>query len=282
MHADLGSILSYFSSLHRRGLAFSTLNIHRSVLSKTLPNVENYPVGQHPLVVALLRGCYNTNPPKPRYSSTWNSKRVFTYASQQGFHEFLSLQVLSWKTATLLALAGFFRVEELASVCRTTVELSRDTLHFNLSMPRKSQKSGELESFSFKKFPDPKCCPVVAVRDYMDRTHSKCTEQSMLFVGLHKPPRTASRSTIGRWIKEYLALVGTDVNTFSAHSTRTAAASKAVAVGIPIDAILRAASWSRESTFKRFYHKEATKSPLKTNEIVELLEDSRSEYDKQS
>jgi hypothetical protein len=47
---------------------------------------------------------------------------------------------------------------------------------------------------------------------------------------------------------------GLDPAAFSAHSTRGAAASKAVKQGVPIESVLHAANWSTESTFRKFYH----------------------------
>ena len=40
---------------------------YRSSLSSTLPPIEGYPVGKHPLVCRLRQGMYNTNPPQPCY-----------------------------------------------------------------------------------------------------------------------------------------------------------------------------------------------------------------------
>ena len=42
--------------------------------------------------------------------------------------------------------------------------------------------------------------------------------------------------------------------TFSTHSMRSAATSKAAAT-VPIDAILKTAGWSRECTFRKYYNK---------------------------
>ena len=41
-----------------------------------------------------------------------------------------------------------------------------------------------------------------------------------------------------------------------AHSVRAIASSTAAATGIPINEILRAGGWTRESTFTKFYKKE--------------------------
>ena len=287
LRSSLDGVLSYLTALHARGLAHATINLHRSMLSDMLPRIEGFPVGQHPTVVRLLRGCYNTNPPRPRYASTWDPKSVFDFAEQEGFNEFLSLRSLSLKTATLLALACFLRVSELASIDYASLELRRDAVSFNLSRPRKAQRSGSLRAFVVKRYPDPRCCPFVALRDYVDRTSPLRDQQSLLFVGLHKPHPVVTRSTLSRWIKTYLKSAGINTEVFSAHSTRGAAASKAVAEGTPIDALLRSADWSRESTFRKFYHREVLQNhPLKASEaspaIDRLLEDSRSESDEQS
>ena len=56
-----------------------------------------------------------------------------------------------------------------------------------------------------------------------------------------------------------LSLAGID-GVFTAHSTKGASASAAARVGVALSDIMEAADWSRESTFKKFYHRPAQKS----------------------
>jgi hypothetical protein len=77
-----------------------------------------------------------------------------------------------------------------------------------------------------------------------------------LFLSIRRPHRPVTSSTVGRWIKSCLQAAGIDVESFSAHSTRGAASSKAILMGVPIDSVLRAANWAAESTFRRFYNRE--------------------------
>ena len=49
---------------------------------------------------------------------------------------------------------------------------------------------------------------------------------------------------------------GIDTSIFGAHSTRRESASAAVKGGITTEDILKPASWSLESVFQIFYHKE--------------------------
>ena len=47
---------------------------------------------------------------------------------------------------------------------------------------------------------------------------------------------------------------------FTAHSTRGASTSAAARPGVALSDIMEAADWSRESTFKNFYHRPTQKS----------------------
>jgi hypothetical protein len=49
------------------------------MLSKTLPSVNGHPVGIHPLAKKLLNGCYNLNPPRPKYNRLWDQDFVIKY-----------------------------------------------------------------------------------------------------------------------------------------------------------------------------------------------------------
>ena len=53
-----------------------------------------------------------------------------------------------------------------------------------------------------------------------------------------------------------LELAGININLYSAHSSRSAAASYAKSKGVPLKTICATAGWSTERTFARFYDKE--------------------------
>lgn len=60
MSSPLGSVLEFLPSIHTEEKAYSTINVHRSMLSSTLPHVDNRPIGQHPLVKSLMSGCQSS------------------------------------------------------------------------------------------------------------------------------------------------------------------------------------------------------------------------------
>ena len=79
IQASIESILEFFSSdssefnLWR---AQRTVNVYQSPISDTHPKIDSVRVGEHSLVVQLLKGAYNLRPPLPRYSGNWDVSLV--------------------------------------------------------------------------------------------------------------------------------------------------------------------------------------------------------------
>ena len=205
LRSDITSVSAYLAHLHASSKSYSTINLHRSILSTTLPSIDGSPIGQHPLIIKLLKGCYNRNPPRPRYDSTWNPIRVLQFMSTLGSNEFLPLPTLSGKLVTLLALATLLRVSELVSVTFASVIPAENTVKFSLSKPRKAQRSGPLQTVTLAAFPDSNTCPVEALRSYVNRTNINRPpiQEGMLFISLAAPFRAVTGNTIGRWIKNF-------------------------------------------------------------------------------
>ena len=145
LSVHVNSVWEFLTELFSSKKSYSTINISRSMLSKTLPAIEGYPVGIHPLVKNLLNGCYNLNPPRPRYNSAWDPDTVIKYLSALGDNQFISISALTHKTAVLLALASLLRVSELASISLISVNFSVKGVSFSLLKPRKAQHSGPLQ-----------------------------------------------------------------------------------------------------------------------------------------
>ena len=111
--------------------------------------------------------------------------------------------------------------------------------------------------FAFDK--DARLCVCKTLREYINRTNNIRifpNAEKRLIISFVKPHKPVSKDTISRWVKTVLHLAGIDTNVFTAGSVRTAAASKAKALAVPISTIMAKAGWSRESTFARFYDKD--------------------------
>ena len=96
---------------------------------------------------------------------------------------------------------------------------------------------------------------MATLRQYLAVTSSLRKDSAKLFVAIIKLHKPVASCTIARWLKEVLKLSGIDVSIFTAHSTRSASASAAEDSGVTTSDILRAADWSAESVFRRFYYR---------------------------
>ena len=107
--------LEFITSLFKEGLEYHTIYLIRSAVSSTHERIEGTPIGQHSLVKQLFKGVYNSRPPQPRYTSTWDVNLVLEYVSQLhlGENEGLTLKQLSCKLLILMSLVSANRVSEL-------------------------------------------------------------------------------------------------------------------------------------------------------------------------
>jgi len=283
MSNSLDSILSFLADCSSSGSAYRSINVHRSMFSSTLPQVEGFDIGKHPLVTRLMRGIFNTRPPAAKYTSMWDVNVVLRYLTEHmSRNDSLRIIQLSAKTAILLALTTMMRISELASIDAGSIRFSTEGVAFSLLNLRKSQRSGSLHGFSVKCLPSgPSAtafCPVQTLRSYLEATENRRTDaesRGRLFISTVRPFGAVTSSTVGNWMKDILREAGVDTCSFSAHSTRGAAASKAAAVGIPVMSILRLASWSSESTFTTFYRREIQQQDVGAAVLLRATETER-------
>ena len=133
-------------------------------------------VGQHPLVIQLLKRMLNIRPPKPRYTHTWDVHLVTKYLDCLGKIRILTLKLLSIKHALLLAFSYPERVSSLSKRDLRYCHVSPEGISFTLTTPRKPSSPEQLSQSFFTSFPDNKrLCPVVTLRHYLKATLMKFT-----------------------------------------------------------------------------------------------------------
>ena len=98
-------------------------------------------------------------------------------------------------------------------------------------------------------------CIVDLLQLYISRTADLKDSERRLFITTQAPFQVVARATISRWVKTVMREAGINVEQFKPHSTRAAASSAAKLKGVPLQNIMKAAGWTRESTFRRFYNK---------------------------
>ena len=109
--------------------------------SLTLMISCGYPVGQHPLVVQLLKGMLNMRPPKPRYTHTWAVHLVTKYLACLGKAKLLPLKLLSIKLTMLFALSCLERALSLTKLDLWPCRVAPEGVFFTLVSPRKQAEA---------------------------------------------------------------------------------------------------------------------------------------------
>jgi len=175
----------------------------------THTEVDGVRVGQHPLVSRLLKGVFNSRPPAPRYSSTWDVSIVLTYFENSPDNNDLSFQDLTHKIAMLMALSNADRSSDLAALDLNHRTYQTDGVKFIIPGLIKSRRNGPpIEAFypSFRE--SPKLCPVQALREYEARSRKmrQAGAASPLFISVRKPYAPVKPCTIGRWLKRVMTL----------------------------------------------------------------------------
>jgi hypothetical protein len=141
----------------------------------------------------------------------------------------------------------------------------------------KTRKTGQGPlTIEFVRYPeDPKLDVVSCIQEYKDRTAPIRGDTKQFLISYVKPHKAVVPCSIARWLQMLMQLAGIDVSKYKAHSTRSAATSKAKIMGLSAQEIMERANWKRESTFSRFYHKDTKeqnfqKSVLKQMQLKQL------------
>ena len=59
------------------------------MMSVLLPQVDKFPIGQHPDIIRLLKGVFNTRPPEIRLVPEWDLKQVLDSLCEAPFEPML-------------------------------------------------------------------------------------------------------------------------------------------------------------------------------------------------
>ena len=250
--------LTFLAEQFSQGKEYRSINVLRSAISSAHCHVDDKPVGQHPLIVRLMKGVSISRPPQPRYQHTWNVSVVTTYLASLGCNKTMSMKQLSQKLCMLMALTCPERSSVMASLDITYMRHYPEGVKFSHTIFRKRAHNGNLGESVYPKFTDESLCPVTCLAVYLERTkdwRSINKDKPRLFLSIKKPHKPVSSSTLSRWIKEIIFQSGIKDFSFKGHSVRSASTSAAKASGLSIDTIISMADWTNESTFKKFYYR---------------------------
>lgn len=263
LSTDLTLGLSFLSDLFKKGFTYSSLNVARGALSAIMDKIEGFSFGAHPTTIRVLKGMFNARPTKSRYSHMWDPDIVLSHLREQFPHRELTLKMLTFKLTTLLSLVSCQRVQTLASIKVQDIHKNGNGYYcLNSELLKHSQVGKALGLLHIDRFSDDnRICLAFCLRHYLKRTkHLRKSDKhgkpvGRLILSYKGPYQPVGSQTIARYIRQTLAMSGINTQIFTAHSTRGASTSKLATLNVPIQDILTRASWTSDSTFRKFYQK---------------------------
>ncbi len=190
---------------------------------------------------------------------------MLSYIEGLGDNKELSLKLLTWKLAMLLALVLAHRSSDLARLSlqgRRYLTNGASLLPKGLAKQSRPGRDNGLQPVFIPSLPGKEVlCPVACLRSYECATSGfrQHSQEDRLFLAVISPHKPVTSSSIARWLKQVLQLSGVDTSVFSAHSTRGASATAAAMAGMSVQDVLDRVDWSSTSTFHRFYYKPTSK-----------------------
>ena len=187
----------------------------------------------------------------------------------------LMLEMLTKKLLTLSCLLSGQRGQTLGVLDLLHHSYANGAHSFYIASILKTTRPGKhQEPLRFVEYTiDKDVCVVDCLDEYITRT-SNIRENlegkpQQLILSYWYPHNPVGIQTIARYVKDFLGMAGIDLTVFTAHSTRKASTSKANNIGLTMSSIQKAAGWSSDSTFRKYY-----KLPIYENFGKGLLEGS--------
>ena len=188
-------------------------------------------ISEHPLIKRFIKGVFNTKPPKPRYTYTWDINKVLSYIANLGCNETLSDKILSQKLVILLLLVNGLRINTIMSLSIQHMEADENSYTFiPIELQKHSRPSHQDIPIRFVAYKiNVNLSPVTTLKEYLKQRERTSTINitQKIFVTHHKPIWEAHKETLSRWFKEVMKNAGINVNIFKPHSCQSASSSAA-------------------------------------------------------
>ena len=235
-------MLNFLGNLFENKYEYSTINSYRSAISAYHNLVEGKSVGQHISVCNLMTGVFNKNPPKPKYTSVRDVEKILKYIKTVPTNRELSDRMLLLKLTSLLFLTSAGRFHEICHLDIRYMVKTFSSYKFHFSKLTKSWKKGKappcLELRAYCQGRD--SCVMTCLEVYLKRSNSwREKGQTQLLLSHLKPHKEIQKSTLAGWVKIVLRKAGIDTSQFKAHSCRSVATSKAKAMDISLEGVLK-------------------------------------------
>ncbi|XP_048478014.1 uncharacterized protein LOC125488734 [Plutella xylostella] len=223
-------IIKFLTDQYNNGASYGTINSFRSALSMLLGN----DISQDKSIKRLIKGVFRSRPSLPKYANTWDPQIVLSHISKWTPHTELSLEKLTKKLVSLLALCTAHRVQTFSLIKLSNIIISDSGVKINIVDLIKTSGPGRDQPVLYLPYFNDNLdiCPATTLVDYISFTKElRSTSSDHLLITVKRPHRNATAQSISRWIKQVLQESGVDAAVFSAHSARHAATALTYSAG---------------------------------------------------
>eukprot|EP01119_Soliformovum_irregulare_P023706 TRINITY_DN8336_c0_g1_i2.p1 TRINITY_DN8336_c0_g1~~TRINITY_DN8336_c0_g1_i2.p1 ORF type:complete len:435 (+),score=44.98 TRINITY_DN8336_c0_g1_i2:91-1395(+) len=251
----------------------STIRNIKTAVSMTAPLWQGKPLGESSLVKRILHNFEVRRPTKAAYEDTYDIDIVLNYVRDK-LSSRNEEKIVRERLILLLRIAGLMRTSDIGYIMFDSIKISETEVTGRFSA-LKNQKIGSSLNWSLSANPDfPSWCPRTAMKDYVRITKNSVRNGNRLLVSLdHK--KEIMDDTIAGIVRRSLENAGIDIKKFKPHSTRSAAATKAIDKGADVRDVMRCGRWRSEEVFNAFYNRSRMKDLVKL-----LLRPEREEEDR--
>ncbi len=245
--------MNFLASLRDAGLKKSAITTAKAAVINLWILTDGVRV-ESQLLTLFMRGIAQLEPVKRKVQGIWDPTVVLQLFEKWPKNTELSLLQLTQKCAMLVALATAQRVQTLRSLTTKNLTITQNAVAFSVDTRLKQTTGDRVTPLLYlPRMQNEKVCVWNCVLTYFLRT-KKLRQADQFFVISRPPHRAATSSTISRWLRDILQLAGINVALYKAHSTRSAASSKAKKF-VPLDKVLEAADWRGATVFEKFYNR---------------------------
>lgn len=167
-NASICKIIEFLNLSFQNINKYTSLNTYRSAISL----ITNKEVGSDKNIKRFCKGAANEKPSEPKYDYTYDPKIVISYLEKLQPNENLSLEILTKKFVTLLALITAQRVQTLSKIKMENINFSADEAKIFITEKLKTSSVNRTQPIlSIPKFyENEKICVFSALKIYVERT----------------------------------------------------------------------------------------------------------------
>ena len=249
--------IEFLTEYLKTGLGHRSVNSGPSALSSIIRRVCNVLFGKSPLVFRLLKGVFNIRPALPRYVTTWDIIKIFTFIKSKPTLTNCDLKTLFLKLVILLCLTTDQRDQPIKCLNLKLINISSEKVDLLVPETWKTSRPGHhLPPIELTIFKYSELCVIAHPKQHVKMIspfRTTGTKQLLLsFLQLHK---LISTTTLSMWCVTAINECGINVNIYCSNSTRSASASKCKISGLSFKEIAKSAGWSNKRKFPKLFDK---------------------------